>query len=144
MYKICLFLLLILVLSLTACEVVMTPGDATTRDHPDRASLTPCGSDGCPQPTFTPLPGDWPTNTPNPDQLTATAFLSTPQPTPDDRTAIPTVDDGGSPPTYTPFPPDYPTGTLNPDQIYLTALAGTLQPTVDISAGQTHEAGGGN
>lgn len=97
-----------------------------SEDNPDRASFTP----GTPTPpTATPLPPDFPT--------------ATPYPTDDRGSATPCDPDGCPHPTATDLPSDWPTSTLNPDQIYLTQLASTPQATIDLSAQQTHEAGGG-
>lgn len=93
-----------------------------TRDD-DRASYTP-GTLFVP--TNTQLPSDFTTSTPTDDRGSAT----------------PCDIDGCPRPTATSLPSDWPTSTLNPDQIYLTQLAQTIQPTIDISAQQTHEAGG--
>lgn len=65
-----------------------TPGDfptwPPTATQDDRTiTPTPCDPDGCPRPTATDLPSDWPTSTLNPDQIYLTALAGTPSQTPD-------------------------------------------------------------
>lgn len=117
--------LMLAVFAWVGCQTLPeTARYSRSEDNPDRASFTP----GTPiVPTATDLPPDFPTATPTDDRGSAT----------------PCDPDGCPHPTATDLPSDWPTSTLNPDQIYLTQLAQTPQPTIDLSAQQTHEAGGG-